>query len=134
MAKRERSRGDGGSEHRTGGVHISGSSVSAGGDIVGGNKITVAGEDREYEQLFEQLRGAIESASLPAPKKNALRQGSEELQAELKKPSPDLGTIQRLKQVLVENGEGIAMTATAIFQYPPVATALRAALNRVLGV
>ncbi len=114
-------------------MHISGSTVSAGGDIVGGNKITVAGEDREYEQLFEQLRGAIESASLPAPRKKALRQGSDELQAELKKPSPDLGTIQRLKQVLVENGEGIAMTATAIFQYPPVATALRAALDRVLG-
>ncbi len=134
MAERERPHGDGGSEHRTGGVHISGSQVHVGGDIVGGNKITVGGADPEFERLFEHLRGSIESSALPVTKKKALRQGSDELEAELRKPAPDLGTIQRLKQLLAEHGEAIAGTATAIFQYPPVAMALRAALNRVLGV
>jgi hypothetical protein len=134
MAKREPARGDGGSEQRTGGVHISGSEVHVGGDVVGGNKITVTGADREYEQLFEQLRSAIESTRLPVTKKRALRQSSDELEVELRKPEPDLGTIQRLKQLLIDHGEGIAATATAIFQYPPVSTALRAALSRVLGV
>ena len=134
MAKRERPGGDGGSEHRTGGVHISGSQVHVGGDMVGGNKITVGGADRELERLFDGLRGSIESSALPVTKKKALRQGSDELEAELKKPEPDLGTIQRLKALLAEHGEAVAGAAMAIFQYPPVATALRAALSRVLGV
>lgn len=134
MATRGRARGEGSSEQRTAGVHISGSQVTVGGDVVGGNKITIGGADQEYERLFEQLRGSIESSALPVTKKKALRQGSDELESELKKPEPDLGTVQRLKTLLVEHGEVVAGAATAIFQYPPVATALRAAFSRVLGV
>lgn len=119
---------------QSGGIHIDGSQVQVGGDMVGGNKLTLRGDDRELEALFKQLVAAIQdNKSLSATEKQEALAKSKELESELKKPEPDLAKLSRLKQFLHDKGGMIATMVSALFQYPPVQETIKTLTQRLLG-
>ena len=118
-----------------GGVTITDSDVAAGGSIVGGDMITLSGEDeKRLDVLFRDLVTAVNANPIinDAQRTEVLKK-STQLQAELKKPEPDLGTLASIKQFLASQGAGIATAAAAIFQYPPVQNTLKILTERLLG-
>ncbi len=119
---------------RVGGINIDRSSVTAGGDIVGGDKTTLSGDERQLDALFAQLTTAIQTRrSIAADDRDDLVQKSNELKTELDRPEPDLGKVASLKNVLVSKGDAVATAVAAIFQYPPVQDTLKALTQRLLG-
>jgi hypothetical protein len=133
MAGKQR-RGSAGSSSRQAGVYIEGSHVNVGGDLVGRDKIMLGEADQEFDRLFRNLATTIVGAtSVSADEKHKLAATSDELQIELKKNEPDLGTLTRLKSALQGGGPAIATAVTAIFQYPPVQEAVKAMTQRLLG-
>jgi len=74
------------SKKQSGGVNFSGGSVHAGGDIVGGNKVTIVTtglSGDELNQLFAPLMSALGAA--PPEKQNEAMQKAEELKKEVAK-------------------------------------------------
>jgi hypothetical protein len=133
MARRHQE-GDARRIDRVGGINIERSSVTAGGDIVGGNKTTLSGEDQQLDALFAQLATAIQtSRTVPIEDRDELSRKSNELKEELVKPEPDLGRVASLKNLLVSKGDAIATAVAAIFQYPPVQDTLKVLTQRLLG-
>ena len=122
------------SEHRSAGVYIERSRVEVAGDLVGRDKVSLGAADRELDELFARLAGAIrESGTLSADDKQHLEGTGDELRAELEQPEPDLGKVARLKEFLQAQGGQIAGAVGAIFQYPPVQDTLKALTQRLLG-
>ena len=134
MTKRRKAR-NASIDQRSGGVYISGSGdVRVKGDLVGRDKITQAGDDREFEALFAELVETIRnSQALSGDEKQDLIAKGEELKAELEQPEPDLGKVGRLKQFLLAKGDWITAAVGAVFQYPPVQETLKNAAQRVIG-
>ena len=119
---------------RIGGVNIEGSHVAAGGDIVGGDKLTLSGDDSRLDALFRDLVTAINSSpSIGEGQRTEILAKSKQLRGELAKPEPDLGTLASLKSFLASQGANIATAAGAIFQYPPMQTTLKTLTERFLG-
>jgi len=115
-------------------VNIERSHVAAGGDIVGGDKISLDGSDSRLETLFRDLVTAVNtSPSIPEAQRTEVLAKSSQLRTELAKPEPDLGSLASLKSFLASQGAGIAAAAAAIFQYPPVQNTLKVLTERFLG-
>lgn len=134
MAKRRKANNQA-VDRRTGGVYIDGGShVTVGGDLVGGNKVTLGRDDKQFEALFVHLKEVIQSdKALNTADKEQVLAESEKLKEELEKSEPDLGAVARLKRFISSKGGVIAAAVGAIFQYPPVQEAIKVVSQRLMG-
>ncbi len=131
--KRDASKSQAATNH-SGGIHIERSDVQVGGDMVARDKITLHGDNREIEKLFQQLVTAIQnSKDLNSDQKQEALAKSRELESELNKPEPDLSNLTRLKQFLQDQGGLIATAVGAVFQYPPVQETIKTLAQRLIG-
>lgn len=112
-----------------------------GGDVSDSTVIT-AGRDVAYteeggDELVELFTAFLQELQarpdLPGDEKAQVAAAVEELQATMTSDAPDLGTVQRVRKLLAEQGGWIADRARKLFSNPAVVAVISEATRRLLG-